>query len=115
LFKGSLPWQGIRAPEPTQKTQRIGERKIATTLEYLCREDPPQFLKYMKYCRNLKFEETPDYEMCRMLFRELAKEEGIQWDWIFDWVTRRNKELADGPPTEPTPSSNPVHAPQSET
>ncbi|CUG86775.1 casein kinase, putative [Bodo saltans] len=94
LHKGHLPWQGIRVPDPSQKTVRIGEKKISIGLEYLCRDEPPQMLKYMKYCRSLKFEETPDYEWCRSLFREIFDKENASRDWIFDWVTRRQKEIA---------------------
>lgn len=93
FLKGFLPWQGIRVPDPDQKTVRIGEKKIAIGLDYLCRDEPAPFLKFMKYCRNLKFEETPDYEWLRSLFKTHAETEGISRDWVFDWVERRRKEI----------------------
>ena len=93
--QGELPWQGIRVPDPTKKTERIGEKKISCGLDYLCRHDHPAFLKYMKYCRTLKFEDVPDYEWCRSLFREMADKGGVKRDWIFDWVDVRQREIAD--------------------
>lgn len=92
FLRGSLPWQGIRAAEPSQKTVRIGEKKISIGIDYLCKDEPPAFAKYMKYCRSLKFEESPDYEWCRCLFKDLSDREGVKRDWIFDWVDRRRKE-----------------------
>jgi len=93
LYKGHLPWQGIRVADPSQKTVRIGEKKISIGLDFLCRDEHPQFLKYMKYARGLKFEETPDYDWCRQNFRELFEKEGLTRDWIFDWVDKRTREL----------------------
>jgi serine/threonine protein kinase len=94
LYKGQLPWQGIRVADPQQKTSRIGEKKLSVGLEFLCKDEPPAFLKYMKYCRSLKFEEQPDYEWLRSLFREQFDKEGFTKDWIFDWVDRRRQELS---------------------
>ena len=94
FYKGSLPWQGIRAVEPSQKTIRIGEKKISIGIEYLCRDEPPPFMRYMRYCRGLRFEETPDYLWCRRLFSDLAEKEGLARDWVFDWVEKRQRERA---------------------
>ena len=94
LYKGHLPWQGIRVADPQQKTSRIGEKKISVGLDFLCRDEPPAFLKYMKYCRGLKFEENPDYEWLRSLFRELFDKEGFVRDWTFDWVEKRAREVS---------------------
>lgn len=41
---------------------------METTLEELCKGCPPQFREYMDYCRNLKFDEDPDYNYCSDLF-----------------------------------------------
>lgn len=94
LYRGHLPWQGIRVADPSQKTVRIGEKKIGVGLDFLCKDEPSPFLKYLKYCRGLKFEETPDYEMLRRLFVDYMEREGIVRDWIFDWVDVRRAEIA---------------------
>lgn len=91
--KGSLPWQGLKVADQAQKTARIGEKKIATTLEYLCKDLPPAFLRYMRLVRSLKFEEPPDYDMLRALFSDFFKAEGYRLDYIFDWVEIRRSEI----------------------
>jgi casein kinase 1 len=91
--RGSLPWQGLRIADQAQKTARIGEKKIATSLDFLCKDLPPVFLKFAKQCRGLKFEETPNYEGMRALFGETFEKEGFQKDYIFDWAEVRKKEL----------------------
>eukprot|EP00796_Vickermania_ingenoplastis_P009311 gene9311-6550_t len=72
--KGSLPWQGIPGKDQRQKTHKIGETKLATSLESLCEGLPSAFLTYMNYCRNLEFPQEPDYEYLRELFRAVARE-----------------------------------------
>lgn len=74
FIKGILPWQGIQGKDQRIKTQKIGEKKIATSLESLCEGLPPAFLTYMTYCRNLEFSKDPDYDYLRELFRAVARE-----------------------------------------
>ena len=45
-----------------------------------------EFAVYMNYCRNLKFEEKPDYAYLRGLFEKLLKKKGWKNDNIFDWM-----------------------------
>lgn len=40
----------------------------------------------MKYARNLKFEERPDYVWIRRLFKDLFHRCEYQWDLIFEWA-----------------------------
>lgn len=93
LKHGFLPWQGIRGvPDPQTKNARISEKKINTRLEVLCRDEPPQILKFMTYARGLKFEETPDYTSCREFFASIMDRQNLERDWVFDWMVRRHAE-----------------------
>lgn len=40
----------------------------------------------MQYCRGLRYEETPDYNYLKRLFKEKLIKEGYQYDHIFDWI-----------------------------
>ena len=61
-------------------------KKISTSLETLCHTFPEEFIRYFFYCRNLKFEEEPDYKMLRGLFTKLFKENGFKKDGKWDWT-----------------------------
>ncbi|KAH9286421.1 Casein kinase I isoform alpha [Echinococcus granulosus] len=83
--RGSLPWQGLKANNKRQKYERIRDKKIATPPEILCKGFPSEFSTYLNYCRNLRFEETPDYSYLRQLFRVLFIDFGHKMDYVFDW------------------------------
>lgn len=92
FFKGVLPWQNLPAFTRSEKYRRIKETKIATSLEDLCVGCPPEFLKYMKHCRGLSFEEKPDYQVLVDMLKQLADREGINLDYHnYDWVAKCNK------------------------
>lgn len=71
--KGRLPWQGIKKKRKSKLIELIGESKMCTGLDILCSGLPPCFKRYINYCRNLKFDEIPDYEFCRKLFYDDRK------------------------------------------
>ncbi|CAJ1014612.1 Protein kinase domain/Protein tyrosine kinase/Fungal protein kinase, putative [Leishmania lindenbergi] len=77
FLRGNLPWQGIQTKDQQIKTIKIGETKIATPLEVLCKGLPKEFLKYCQYCRALTFTQKPDYDNLRRLFRELGERLGL--------------------------------------
>ena len=38
----------------------------------------------MAYCRNLKFEEKPDYNYLRKEFKDLFNKRGYEYDYVYD-------------------------------
>ena len=61
LLRSSLPWQNLKASNKKDKYERIMEKKISTPIDVLCKGYPDEFAKYLSYCRNLKFDEKPNY------------------------------------------------------
>lgn len=61
------------------------EKKLATSIESLCKGFPSEFATYLTYCRNLRFDEKPDYAYLRNLFKELASKNGYEMDYVYDW------------------------------
>jgi hypothetical protein len=45
------------------------ESKLANTPEILCMNLPDEFEELLKYARNLKFTEEPDYQKIKLLFK----------------------------------------------
>ncbi|KJH44737.1 hypothetical protein DICVIV_09228 [Dictyocaulus viviparus] len=43
------------------------------------------FATYLRYSRTLGFEDTPDYNHLRQLFRSLFQRQGLRYDYLFDW------------------------------
>ncbi|XP_024937898.1 casein kinase I isoform X6 [Cephus cinctus] len=83
--RGSLPWQGLKAATKRQKYERISEKKMSTPIEELCKGYPAEFATYLRHCRQLRFEERPDYPYLRQLFRTLFHSQGFTYDYVFDW------------------------------
>lgn len=88
MLRGELPWQSLEATSKQDTFKKILECKLNTPLDDLCKGFP-EFEQYLKYCRNLRFEETPDYVWMKNLFRNLYfRETSSQifdnsWDWCY--------------------------------
>ena len=85
FLRGSLPWQGLAANTKRQKYERILERKISTSTDVLCQGVPAEFRLYFEHTRSLKFDDRPDYDYLKRLFRELFFRKGFTYDNMFDW------------------------------
>ncbi|ONM21295.1 hypothetical protein ZEAMMB73_Zm00001d005488 [Zea mays] len=74
----SLAWQGLKARNKKQRYEKISERKIATSTEALCCGYPTGFASYFHYYSSLRFEDAPDYQYLKRLFRDLFIREDIE-------------------------------------
>ena len=45
-----------------------------------------QFIDYMSYVKNLKFEEKPDYMFIKRMFKDLFYQSETKWNYVYDWV-----------------------------
>ena len=94
LLKGELPWQGLPGRSKNEKYNAIKKKKIETPLEELCRGYPHEFSEYLLYCRNLNFEDTPDYQACLTLFENCMKRHSFDPS-LFDYTWKQNKLAKD--------------------
>lgn len=109
FVRGSLPWQGLRAKTKKAKYQKIYDCKRATAIDELCKGQPVEFQTYLRYCRALRFEDRPDYNYLRKLFRDLYVRLGYQDDAVYDWTMKKAAAAAAaGAPASP----NAVHVGQ---
>jgi serine/threonine protein kinase len=85
LYKGKLPWQGIRHKDKKQKYKLIGEKKQSISEEELCLNMPKEFIVFLKYVRNLDFDEKPHYSALKKMFVKLYesrnyKSDKLEWE-----------------------------------
>jgi hypothetical protein len=68
LLKGNLPWTRIKNKNKYEKYKIILNMKKRMTDDILIGDkNNSEFIEFLKYCRNLRFEETPDYNYLRGL------------------------------------------------
>ena len=58
---------------------------MSTSLAELCEGYPDEFFQFLVYCRQLTFEEDPNYAHLKTLFRMLYYRLGFISDGVFDW------------------------------
>ncbi|CAK9439318.1 uncharacterized protein LODBEIA_P34980 [Lodderomyces beijingensis] len=90
FLRGSLPWQGLKAPTNKQKYEKIGMKKQTTSVNELCYGLPIQFAQYLTYVRSLKFDEKPDYNYLVSLMDKAMLSLGIEDDGHYDWMDLNN-------------------------
>ncbi|OAG37813.1 hypothetical protein AYO21_07919 [Fonsecaea monophora] len=87
FLRGSLPWQGLKA-KPEDKYLLVLEKKQATSTSELCADLPTEFVDYFDYVHNLRDEDRPDYQRLRSVFSNLFRQQGFEYDNVFDWTIR---------------------------
>lgn len=77
FVEGTLPWSSMNSWNKR-------ERKRVTSLDELCNSLPDAFKSYMINVKHIKFQEKPDYEYLRGLFRatyEINFSSPLPFDW----------------------------------
>lgn len=113
----------MKASNKLQRYEKVAEKKISTSVDALCKGLPEEISFYMKYCRSLQFEETPNYRygnvltinykpnnnfsVLRSLFKSMLTKKGYRYDYIYDWtkVNHKLKEFLQNEQNENKPPS----------
>lgn len=85
--KGSLPWTSIDANDSKEKRKKIAHIKMTTSIDSICSDLPPEFAKFLREVRQLRFDETPKYAQYKAMFSDLyrrlsADVEDTRYDWM---------------------------------
>ena len=67
--------------------KKICEKKKSTSAEELCSGFPSEFATYINYTRKLTFEQDPDYDYLKGLFKTIMEKNNIKYDFEYDWTT----------------------------
>ena len=93
-MKGNLPWQGLKARTVKEKYEKIKEKKISTGLDILCQGFPEEFITFIQYARDLKFEDRPDYSYLKNLLRQMCEKNQLSFNYNkYDWILKKNAEM----------------------
>ncbi len=88
FIKGSLPWMGIKVTNKKENYLKLSQIKKNIKPEKLCENLPVEFVDYVKYVKNLHFEENPDYTYLKYLFEKMLKKQGFDIENIyFSWIS----------------------------
>ena len=89
FMKGELPWQNVKSNAEENKYIQIYLMKKNIPVEELCKGLPKEIYEFLKYIKELDFEQKPDYNHLRSLFIKLLyKHKYIYNDKLtFSWVT----------------------------
>ena len=91
MVKGVQPWMNLKSKNVKEKYDKIKDVKVETKVEDQCRGLPKEFAIYTNYCRDLGFEEKPDYPYMRAVLMSLFKSYGYTYDYMYDWVIKEDK------------------------
>ena len=86
FLRGSLPWQGLKAGSDSRKEELILEKKKATTVIDLCSGLPRELFDYFHYLSSTRSHDRPSYRYLRMIFSNLFRRQGFEYDNVFDWT-----------------------------
>ena len=95
FLRGKLPWQGIPVQNKEMRYKKIMEKKMSTSPEELCEGFPNQFTEYIRYTRNLKYEENPNYDYLKNVFVSVLNSDGFEVDCYYDWDKETIKYFRD--------------------
>ena len=94
--KGVLPWMGIKAQNKNEKYKKIFEKKIYSTISQLCDKLPKEFIDFIRYIRDLAFEDKPNYQYLKSLLGKMYDKSNFSYDMVFDFtdilIKKENKE-----------------------
>lgn len=88
FIRGNLPWQGLKLKSKEDRYKKILEKKKEVSTEELCTNFPREFYEYVKYTKNLGYEEKPKYDLMKNIFVNfVVNKKNETFDYIFDWTT----------------------------
>ena len=89
LNKLKLPWKDNNYINNKKDYLMIIEAKKPSNCEKLCQDLPNEITSYMKYVNSLRFEQDPDYDYLRSLFKDLLN--NLNCNLVtFSWLGKKN-------------------------
>ena len=90
--KKFLPWMGLNVIDKLERYRLIYQIKKKLKSEQLCKDLPQEFCEYLNYTKGLNFEENPNYDYLRGLFKNLLIKKNFENDLKFSWKSNNKKQ-----------------------
>ncbi len=84
MATGYLPWQGLKKKTKSTTIDYIGEKKIMISIKQLCNGLPACFSEFMRYAKQIEFNEEPDYDYLIKLFESHATKNKIKLKYYWE-------------------------------
>ena len=95
LFKRKLPWKYEFNKLNKTKYFEIVYLKDTDGNGELFKKVPQEIIEYVKYTKNLKFEQDPDYSYLRSLFIKILNNMNLNYKSLsFSWIKSKNNKLS---------------------
>ena len=97
LAKLYLPWISTEELdiEKAIKIEAIYKLKNSSTPETLCKGLPKEFAEFVRYSRNLDFEQDPNYDYLKSLFANILVKNQQKNDFNFFWIVNKDREKSE--------------------
>ena len=92
LKRGELPWKNLNISNKLKRYRKIYEIKKTIKPEELCQDIPQEFCEYIKYVKNLQFEEDPNYNKLRGLMTLILEKNNYINDFNFSWLSNKERK-----------------------
>ena len=88
LVNNNLPWIYLEKLKISKRNylNEVLKMKSSISLKELCKGLPEEFIEFIKYSRNLKFEEEPNYNYLKSLFTLYLSRNFEKIDYLFFWI-----------------------------
>ena len=106
FLRGNLPWQGLKVCKDEDRYKKIYEIKKNTPADELCAGFPKQFCEYIRYTRNLGFEQEPNYDYLKKLIYNVMNKYEYNFDFLFDWGLKKGRNKNNKTKEEPNINNN---------
>ena len=84
-----LPWQGIKTQNQYKRFAKICEIKEKFNIDDYKEIIPFEIITIFKYVKKLKFEEEPNYDKIRNLFKKFLKQINFNDNDTFSWIKEK--------------------------